>query len=57
MLAGLSYCQLAQHVEQELMETRQTLQHYVALGERFTHLAAEHCEVVAEIEILIVDLH
>ena len=39
------------------METRQTLQHYVTLGERFAHLAAEHREVVAEIEILIVDLH
>ena len=38
------------HVEQELMETRQTLQHYVALGERFAHLAGEHREVLAEIE-------
>jgi len=39
-----------QHVEQELMQTRQTLQHYVALGEKFASLAAEHCEVLAEIE-------
>ena len=38
------------HVEQELMETRQTLQHYVALGERFARLAREHHEVLAEIE-------
>ena len=32
------------------METRQTLEHYVALGERFAHLAGEHREVLAEIE-------
>ena len=39
-----------QHVEQELMQTRQTLQHYVALGEKFASLATEHHEVLAEIE-------
>ena len=32
------------------MQTRQTLQHYVALGEKFANLAAEHREVLAEIE-------
>lgn len=32
------------------MQTRQTLQHYVALGEKFASLATEHREVLAEIE-------